>query len=236
MKIKPISFAKAILFPMLLWIIYSPISPWLDLRVSHFFYHNQQFSSNLFYFSMYQFGIWPAWCVCFIACVSFFCSFLYPRFVQWRSTCIFLLCTMLIGAGLIIHVGFKDHWGRPRPRQVLEFGGTQPFRPYYQLQWKPKGLFKSFTCGHCSMGFYFFTFVFLGIVYRSKVMFWIGWILSIGLGGILSLARIAQGGHFLSDTLATALIMWITSWVLASFLFDEHKSSLTTYESNKRRS
>ena len=38
---------------------------------------------------------------------------------------------MIVGAWLIIDFALKDHWGRPRPRQVKEFGGMQEFRPYY---------------------------------------------------------------------------------------------------------
>jgi lipid A 4'-phosphatase len=121
---------------------------------------------------------------------------------------------------LIIHGVLKDHWGRPRPRQVIEFGGLQSFRSYYEpnIGHQPEPS-KSFACGHASLGYYFFALALLGIIYRLRWLFWLGMGLAWGLGILLSLARIAQGGHFLSDTLASALIMWLVAWGLAYFLF-----------------
>ena len=39
---------------------------------------------------------------------------------------------MAIGVGLFTHILLKDHWGRPRPKQVTQFGGTQEFHPFYK--------------------------------------------------------------------------------------------------------
>ncbi len=61
----------------------------------------------------------------------------------------FLILSVVIGPGLIINAVFKDHWDRPRPRDVVEFGGM--------LQCTPAPLRgesgESFPCGHCSVGF-----------------------------------------------------------------------------------
>jgi len=63
----------------------------------------------------------------------------------------FLILSVLIGPGLIINAVFKDHWDRPRPGDVVEFGGM--------LQCTPAPLRgesgESFPCGHCSVGFLF---------------------------------------------------------------------------------
>jgi membrane-associated PAP2 superfamily phosphatase len=62
-----------------------------------------------------------------------------------------LILSVVIGPGLIINAVFKDHWDRPRPRDVVEFGGM--------LQCTPAPLRgesgESFLCGHCSVGFLF---------------------------------------------------------------------------------
>ena len=62
----------------------------------------------------------------------------------------FILLCVAIGPGLIVNVALKDHWGRPRPRQIIEFGGkfayVQPLVPA-----EARG--KSFPCGHCSVGY-----------------------------------------------------------------------------------
>ncbi|MCE2981992.1 MAG: phosphatase PAP2 family protein, partial [Parachlamydia sp.] len=112
-------------------------------------------------------------------------------------------------------------WGRPRPRQVQAFGGTHPFIPFYQPSFHALERFKSFPSGHSSMGFYFFSLVFLGRQQRNKKLVQCGWGMALGLGAALSLARIAQGGHFLSDTLFSGLIMWGTAWALAKMLLKD---------------
>ncbi len=214
------SIFKGVFFPILLWIILTPWSAWLDLKVSHAFYENGVFVSHPFWDWMYLYGIWPAWLLAGLALIGFILSFiLVPSYLTWRIPCLYLLLTFAIGSGLIIHAVLKDQWGRPRPRQVTEFGGLQPFRAYYEPnrsnQPEPS---KSFACGHASLGYYFFALAFLGNLYHSRLLYWLGIGLAWGLGLLLSIARIAQGGHFLSDTLASALIMWLTAWGLAYFL------------------
>jgi membrane-associated PAP2 superfamily phosphatase len=61
------------------------------------------------------------------------------------------------------------------------------------------------------MGFYFFAVAFLGRYYGSKRLLYSGLLMALGLGGSLSYARMAQGGHFLSDVLFSALIVWLTT-------------------------
>lgn len=212
------SFFGGIAIPLSFWLAITPLSGWLDLETSHLFFEKGDFSSFPLWKWLYVYGIWPAWGMMIISFGALICS-IAPKFRQWLRPSLFLILTMGVGSGLIIHGVFKDHWGRPRPRQVIEFGGNQPFRPYYEpnfsAQPEPS---KSFTCGHCSLGFTFFSLALLGAYYRSRLLLWLGWILAWGLGILLSAGRIAQGGHFLTDTLASALIMWITAWCLAHLL------------------
>lgn len=217
----PLSFLKGVLIPIFLWIIFTPWSAWLDLKISHAFYENGVFVSHPFWDWLYIYGLLPAWILTGLALIGFFLSFFKPSTYHfWRKPCLYLLLTFAVGAGLIIHAGLKDHWGRPRPRQVTEFGGLQPFRAYYQPNFgKQPEPSKSFACGHASLGFYFFAVALLGTFYQSRFLYWSGLGLAWGLGGLLSMARLAQGGHFLSDTIASALIMWLTAWGFAYFFF-----------------
>jgi lipid A 4'-phosphatase len=73
-------------------------------------------------------------------------------FGGWRRQGIFLLLSVVIGPGLLVNTVFKDHWGRPRPRDVVEFGGPLHYRPA-PLPGGEGGA--SFPCGHCSVGFLF---------------------------------------------------------------------------------
>ena len=212
------SFFRGIGVPILLWMAFTPFSGWLDLKLSHAFYEHEAFSSHAFWAWLFQYGIWPAWVLTALALAGCILSFFAP-YRHWRNPCLVIVLTFAIGSGLIIHGGFKDNWGRPRPRQVTEFGGKQTFRPYYAPNFseQPEPS-KSFSCGHCSTGFTFFSLALLGTYFRSRLFWWLGWGLAWGLGFLLSATRIAQGGHFLSDALASALIMWITAWCLTYVL------------------
>jgi len=71
---------------------------------------------------------------------------------DWRRHGIFLLLSIVVGPGLLVNTVFKDHWGRPRPRDVVEFGGPL----HYRIAPLPGGEGgASFPCGHCSVGFLF---------------------------------------------------------------------------------
>lgn len=212
------SIFTGVCLPILLWIVFTPWSARLDLQTSHAFYREGRFISHFFWDWLYIYGIWPAWVVVGLALIGYILSF-NIAYRPWRIPCLYLLLTFAIGGGIIQAV-LKDHWGRPRPRQVIEFGGLQSFRAYYEpnIINQPESS-KSFACGHASMGYYFFALAFLGIAYHLRWLYWLGLGFAWGLGILLSIARIAQGGHFLSDTLASALIMWLIAWGLAYLLF-----------------
>ena len=48
---------------------------------------------------------------------------------------LFLAVTLALGPGIVTNLIFKDHWGRPRPIDVTEFGGSDRFMPW----WDPRG-------------------------------------------------------------------------------------------------
>lgn len=212
------SFWKGIFIPLLLWLAFTPWSAELDLKVSHFFYRDGAFISHPFWDWVFIYGLWPAWILFIAALFGYILSF-KQAYRSWRIPCLYLVLTFGVGSGLIIHAVLKENWGRPRPRQVAEFGGEQPFLPYYSPNIGNPNPSKSFASGHASLGFYFFSLVLLGKLYRSKFVYWLGCGLAWGLGTLLSLTRIVQGGHFLSDIFAAALVMWLTAWGLAYWLF-----------------
>lgn len=47
----------------------------------------------------------------------------------------------------------------------------------------------------------------------------LGLFLAFGLGGFLSIARIVQGGHFITDIFASALIMWYTAYFVDYLIY-----------------
>jgi lipid A 4'-phosphatase len=199
-------------FPIVLMLLLTPFTPQLDLAIAHSFYHDGHFVSNGVTAFMYHYATFPAWLLFAAAAVAFLLSYCFSFWKRWRAPALVVLLTLVVGSGILTHALFKDHWGRPRPKQVVEFGGTQPFYPYYSPNFfhQPESS-KSFACGHCTMGFYFFALVVLGKRLRNSWLYYGGLFLALLLGIALSITRMAQGGHFFSDTVAAALIMWLTA-------------------------
>ena len=211
--------------PLLFFIIITPLTPILDLGISSVFYdqQSQMFTNNSFYQFIYEFAQLPGFAVFGAALLIFGLSYLKKPLMRHRDKCLMLILAMIIGPGLIINVILKPGWGRPRPRQVEELGGVVPFRSFYSPNLGPhtSDKYKSMPSGHASMGFYFFAVAVLGRRLKNRRLEIAGYCLAIGLGTLLGLTRIAQGGHFFSDVLISALITWWVALTLDWILFCE---------------
>ncbi len=131
---------------------------------------------------------------------------------RWRKIAAYFVLVVAIAPGLLVNAVFKDHWGRPRPRDVADFGGKERFERVWHFD--PASPGKSFPSGHASMGFCLFALFFIG---RALGKPWAWWALALALtlGIALGITRIAQGGHFASDVLWSAGICYFTALVLA---------------------
>lgn len=132
----------------------------------------------------------------------------------WRRYGVFLLLSVVVGPGLLVNTVFKDHWGRPRPRDIVEFGGPLHYRPA-PLPGGEGGA--SFPCGHCSVGFLFAAGWW---VWRRRhpVRAWGSLALGLAAGFALGLGRMAAGGHFLSDVIWSALLALGVAHVLYHYV------------------
>jgi lipid A 4'-phosphatase len=125
------------------------------------------------------------------------------------------------GPMLLVNGVFKDHWGRARPSQVVEFGGTQQFtRAALPADQCPKNC--SFVSGHASVGFYFLA---LAFVWPRRRALWLAAGTALGLG--VGLVRIVQGGHFLSDVLFAGIVVYLTARILHALMFRPPPASRT---------
>ncbi|QQR69696.1 MAG: phosphatase PAP2 family protein [Alphaproteobacteria bacterium] len=122
----------------------------------------------------------------------------------WRVWA-FLLVSLLLGPGLVANVALKDQWGRARPVQVEEFGGTAQFTPAL-LPSAQCDTNCSFVAGDPAFGFWLVAFAFVASPLRARRLFWMGMLAGFGLG----LMRVAMGAHFASDALAAGVVIPIT--------------------------
>jgi len=136
--------------------------------------------------------------------------YFYKKAEGTRKYTTFLLLTLLIGPGIIVHPVLKDNFDRPRPRDVQEFNGERTFSPAFIMA-ENGDRNKSFASGHGAMGFFFMAFAW---VFRKRRYFIAGLI----IGSIVSLGRIVQGGHFLSDVLTAGFIVYFTCQALSYFI------------------
>lgn len=137
-------------------------------------------------------------------------GFRRPALRRWRTYGTFILLSVALGPGLVVNGVLKDHWGRPRPRQIEEFGGLYPYVPPVLVAETPG---RSFPCGHCSVGYLYA----LGWwIWRRSHPRRAAVSLATGLaaGTLLGLGRLAAGGHFLSDAIWAALVAYGIAHVL----------------------
>lgn len=136
---------------------------------------------------------------------------------QWRSY-LLLLLLLAIGPGLLVNAIFKDHWGRTRPKHVVEFGGHLPYLKVWE-RGEP-GASKSFPSGHASIGFYVIAPYFVLRKRRKLVakVFLLGGTL---YGALMGAGRLAQGGHFPSDVLWAWGMVYLSGILLCYLLKPE---------------
>lgn len=127
-------------------------------------------------------------------------QWLTPR---WRRRGKAMLLVALLGGVLLVNVGLKEHWGRPRPTATTHFGGAKPFQPALQ----PSALCRSncsFVSGHAATGFCLLALGLTGAPALRRRWLLAGWV----LGGTFGMGRIVQGGHFASDVIFCGLFIW----------------------------
>lgn len=129
---------------------------------------------------------------------------------HWRGAATLVLLAVVIGPGLIGNTVLKDHWQHPRPRDLIELGGSMHYVPSPLIGHEGGA---SFPCGHCTVGFLF------GLgwwIFRGSHPRWAAVSLAAGLvvGALLGVGRMAAGAHFLSDVIWSALLAYGVTHIL----------------------
>jgi len=179
----------------------------LDIASARWFYHPGRkdpwpVATQPFWFFFYKSAPWITGSLAVAGTAALIAGLFRKETGKFRTHGLFLLLCLALGPGLIVNGILKDHWGRARPRQIVEFGGT---RQYSQPLAPSDAHGKSFPCGHCSVGY----------LYGAGWWLWrrrypslaaLSLLSGLALGTLLGFGRLAAGGHFLSDTIWSGLI------------------------------
>jgi membrane-associated PAP2 superfamily phosphatase len=211
-----ISYGAKGLYIVALFIITGVAGTWLiqkfnlDMALSSTFYkpgailNHWPVGADFPWSWLYEFGAIPG----AILMIGAFLYLVLNFFRGWDSRltppCLVLFFTCLIGPGIIVNGLLKPYWGRPRPSEIIEFSGDWSYRKPWEPGVAGKG--KSFTCGHCSFAFATVSSIAFFPFYPMAAT--TGAILGAGYGTLMSVARIAQGGHFLTDAIWSAIIVF----------------------------
>ncbi|MDP1796601.1 MAG: phosphatase PAP2 family protein, partial [Planctomycetaceae bacterium] len=199
---------------MILIAFFTAVFRWTDadIFISSLFYDHARNQWVWFFNSgctlFYRGGIYPAVVLCICGGLLLPIGHITRNWTLYRAGW-FLLLLFAIGPGLIVNYGFKTHWGRPRPHQIMDFDGLHAF-----VSVGSPGTLEhhnsSFPSGHAAVAFYLIAPAFLASPQRrgmpTKLM-----IAGLSYGGVMALVRVVQGGHFVSDVVWSAAIVYFTA-------------------------
>ncbi len=133
------------------------LAPAIDLSVSGWFYqphHGFVLHDWAPVAFVYHAVPWITWAIILILAFAGAWLFLMER-PLWRfdrKALLFVALSVALGPGLLANTLLKDHWGRARPTQIEEFGGSRHFTPApLPAAECPQNC--SFVSGHAALGF-----------------------------------------------------------------------------------
>jgi membrane-associated PAP2 superfamily phosphatase len=197
--------AIAIAFPIAAVIVACVLSvPTIDLAIDRWFHGTGGWTleGTVFAKVFYKVGGWPPMIAGGVAALVALASLVVARLRPLRCVAFAIAIALAVGPGLIVNLALKEHWGRPRPRDTVEFSGEQQYRPAYS---PGPGHFTSFCSGHVAAAG--FTCVFFSVWRRRRPRL----ALAVLAGAVvytvlMALARVGVGAHFPSDAAWAAAI------------------------------
>lgn len=187
--------------------------PTVDLHISGFFFDGSSFPREQWQMLVHVGLTYFLW----LSMSAVVALYAYNRLLK-RSVggvdgkrVVYLLLVLVLGAGLIVNVGLKDNFGRARPKEVVEFGGTKHFTPAYFVS-RECNTNCSFSSGDAAGGF--FAIALALALSRRRATF----AAAVAVGALVSFARISSGAHFFSDTLVSFFVMLMLSDVLYFYI------------------
>jgi lipid A 4'-phosphatase len=144
-----------------------------------------------------------------------------PMLIPGRAI-LLMLATLALGPGLVTNLVLKEHWGRPRPIDVAEFGGAEHFRPW----WDPRGDCPkncSFVGGEPSGAFWTLApAVLVPPQWRA-----VAYSAALAFGSAVGVLRMVVGAHFFSDVVFAGVLTFLVIWVAHGWIYRWPKSAIS---------
>jgi len=197
--------------------------PDLELRVAQHFHDVVDTAGNAFAWRFYpplmlarDIGLWVSTAIIIPVLLALAIKLVLPTrklLVPGRAI-IFLVATLALGPGLLVNVVLKDHWGRSRPIDVTQFGGTER----YVRWWDPRGDCPnncSFVSGDVSGAFWTIAPAALAPpAWRAAT-----YGAAIALGTAMAAFRVIAGGHFVSDVVFAGVFTFLVIWLAYALIY-----------------
>lgn len=197
--------------------------PQLDLRIAKPFHDIVDGSGNRF---AWGFQAWlllvrsAALMIPALLVLPAVAAVLLKLILPWRRMLIpgraalFLIATLALGPGLLVNVGLKDHWSRPRPIDVTVLGGNEHFVPW----WDPRGDCPancSFVSGDVSGTAWTLAPAALAPPQWRALAY--GAALTLTLG--MAVMRVVAGGHFFTDAVFAGVFTFLLIWLVHGLIY-----------------
>jgi membrane-associated phospholipid phosphatase len=196
------------------------LDPKLDLAISAIFFDPVRKifpAQNDWFLSGFRFVTsWVVAITIAVPCISLIGKMLFPTrpaLIPGRAM-LLILMAIAIGPGLLVNAGLKEHWNRPRPGVVKEFGGALTFKPW----WDASGQCRnncSFVSGESAAAFAMLAPAALAAAPWRVVA--IGAAMTFGM--LMGLLRVVFGGHFFTDVVFAGALSALLVWTLHGWMY-----------------
>src|SRR5262249_3828415 len=187
------------------------------------FYAVEDANHNMFAMRIYppamlarNLGLWVGTVLVAPAVLALLVKLILPRrklFIPGRAV-VFLIGTMILAPGLLVNVLLKDHWGRPRPIDVTQFGGNDQFVAW----WDPRGNCPSncaFVSGDVAGAFWTIAPAALAPPQWRALAYGAAVALGTGMAAI----RVMAGAHFLSDVIFAGIFTYLLILITYALIY-----------------
>ena len=208
----------------------------LDIQLSSYFYDFQNEQWPLSDKNPWEFiDLWcvfPGLILGMVATIVSSYGIISKKWNPWTRGAFFLSVVFLIGPGLLVNCTMKPAFSRPRPREVTLIGGEKAYQPAFGFG-DITDFNTSFPSGHASIGFFLIAPAFLiRKRHRTRVLLLLSGLL---FGCIMSLSRVVQGGHYLSDVIWSLAIIYFTAWATLTLMISHELKQANHSSSSKKK-